>query len=108
VPIGYPLPGNRLALVDEEGRATPPGEVGELIVASPYVSLGRWVAGRLADESVETGGGCGWRVFRTGDLVRRRPDGLLERVGRKDPQIKIRGARGGLDGIETMLRGRSF
>jgi acyl-coenzyme A synthetase/AMP-(fatty) acid ligase/thioesterase domain-containing protein/acyl carrier protein len=108
IPIGYPLPGNRLALVDEEGRATPPGEVGELIVASPYVSLGRWVGGRLADESVETGGGRGWRVFRTGDLVRQRPDGLLERVGRKDRQVKIRGSRVDLDGIEAMLRGHPF
>jgi non-ribosomal peptide synthetase component F/thioesterase domain-containing protein/acyl carrier protein len=108
VPIGYPLRGNRLALVDEEGRATPPGEVGELIVASPYVSLGRWVAGRVADESVETGGGRGWRVFRTGDLARQRPDGLLERVGRKDRQVKIRGSRVDLDGIETLLRGHPF
>jgi non-ribosomal peptide synthetase component F len=40
IPIGYPLPGNRLALIDEYGRATPPGEVGELVVASPYVALG--------------------------------------------------------------------
>jgi hypothetical protein len=93
VPIGYPLPGNHLALVDEEGRATPLGEIGELIVASPYVSLGRWVEGRLEDESVETGGGRGRRIFRTGDLVRQRPDGLLERVGRKDGQVKIRGSR---------------
>src|SRR5439155_15447521 len=108
IPIGYPLPGNRLALVDEEGRATPPGEVGELVVASPYVSLGRWVEGRLADEGVETGGGRGWRVFRTGDLVRQRPDGLLERVGRKDRQVKIRGSRVDLDGIEAMLRGHPF
>src|SRR5439155_13666457 len=84
IPIGYPLPGNRLALVDEDGRATPRGEVGELLVASPYVSLGRWVDRRPADESVEIGGGPGWRVFRTGDLVRQRADGLLERVGRKD------------------------
>ena len=108
IPIGYPLPGNRLALVDEEGRATPPGEVGELIVAGRYVSLGRWVEGRLADESVETGGGRGWRIFRTGDLVRQRPDGLLERVGRKDRQVKIHGSRVDLDGIEAMLRGHPF
>ncbi|MGH9140230.1 MAG: AMP-binding protein, partial [Vicinamibacterales bacterium] len=105
IPIGYPLPGNRLALVDEEGRATSPGDVGELIVASPFVSLGRWIQGRLVDESVETGGGRGWRIFRTGDLVRQRPDGLLERVGRKDRQVKIRGSRVDLDGIEAMLRG---
>jgi amino acid adenylation domain-containing protein len=107
-PIGYPLPGNRLALVDEAGRATLPGEVGELIVASPYVALGRWAEGRIADESVETGGGRGWRIFRTGDLVRQRPDGLLERVGRKDRQVKIRGFRVDLDGIEAMLRGHPF
>jgi thioesterase domain-containing protein/acyl carrier protein len=108
IPIGYPLPGNRLALVDEEDRATPPGEVGELIVATRYVSLGRWVEGRFADESVESAGGRGWRVFRTGDLVRQRPDGLLERVGRKDRQVKIRGSRVDLDGIEAMLRGHAF
>jgi len=108
IPIGYPLPGNRLALVDEDDRATPSGDVGELIVASPYVSLGRWAEGRLADDSVEAGGGRGWRVFRTGDLVRQRPDGLLERVGRKDRQVKIRGSRVDLDGIDAMLRGHAF
>ena len=108
VPIGYPLPGNRLAIVDQDGVAVPRGEVGELIVASPYVSLGRWVDGRLSDESVEVGGGCGWRIFRTADLVRQRPDGLLDRVGRKDRQVKIRGSRVDLDGIEAMLRGHAF
>jgi amino acid adenylation domain-containing protein len=108
IPIGYPLPGNRLALVDEEGRPTPRGDVGELIVASPYVSVGSWVAGRFADESVERTGGRGWRIFRTGDLGRQRSDGLLERVGRKDRQVKIRGFRVDLDGVEAMLRGHPF
>ena len=108
VPIGYPLPGNRLALIDEGGRATPVGEVGELIVASSYVSLGRWIDGRLADQSVETGGGCGWRIFRTGDLVRQRSDGLLERIGRRDRQVKIRGSRVDLDGVEALLRKHAF
>ncbi len=104
IPIGYPLPGNRLAIVDEDGRAMPRGEGGELIVASPYVSLGRWVDGRCADESVETCRAQAERVFRTGDLVRQRPDGLLERVGRKDRQVKIRGVRVDLDGVEATLR----
>jgi thioesterase domain-containing protein/acyl carrier protein len=108
IPIGYPLPGNRLALVDEEGRATRPGKVGELVVGSCYVSLGSWVEGRLADECVETDGRCGWRIFRTGDLVRQRSDGLLERVGRKDRQVKIRGSRVDLDGVEARLRGHLF
>jgi len=108
IPIGYPLPGNRLAVMDEDGRATPSGEVGELIVASPYVSLGRWVDGRCAQESVETCCTRGCRLFRTGDLVRQRPDGLLERVGRKDRQVKIRGARVDLEGVEAVLREHSF
>ena len=107
IPIGYPLPGNRLTLVDEEGRITPPGHVGELIVESRYVSLGSWVGGRLAEES-ETGGAVGCRIFRTGDLARQRPDELLERVGRKDRQIKVRGSRVDLDGVEAMLRGHAF
>jgi amino acid adenylation domain-containing protein len=108
VPIGYPVPGNSLALVDDHGRATPPGEVGELIVGSRYVSLGSWMAGRLADDRVEPAGASGWRIFRTGDLVRQRPDGLLERVGRKDRQVKIRGSRVDLDGVEAILRGHAF
>jgi len=104
IPIGYPLRGNRLAIVDEDGAVTQPGEVGELIVTSPYVSLGRWADGRCADERVDTCGVRAWRTFRTGDLVRQRPDGLLERVGRKDRQVKIRGVRVHLEGVEAFLR----
>src|SRR6266850_2188337 len=108
IPIGYPLPGNRLALIDEYGRNTPPGEVGELIVGSPYVTLGLWVDGRCAADSIESNGAPSCRLFRTGDLVRQRPDGLLERIGRKDRQVKIRGARVDLDGVEAALRQHSF
>src|SRR5207302_6792859 len=99
IPIGYPLPDNRLAVIDEYGRNTPPGEVGELVVGSAYVALGVWVDGRCAPS-------C--RLFRTGDLVRQRPDGLLERIGRKDRQVKIRGAGGGLVGVEAVLGQHCF
>jgi len=104
IPIGYPLPGNRLALIDEYGRNTRPGEVGELIVGSPYVSLGLWVEGHCAAGSIESNGVPSSRLFRTGDLVRQRPDGLLERMGRKDRQVKIRGVRVDLEGVEAALR----
>ncbi len=101
VPIGYPLPGNRLAVVDEGGRDTQPGEVGELVVASPYVSLGRWADGRCVSDTDESGGARASRLFRTGDLVRQRPDGLLARTGRKDRQVKIHGVRVSLEGVEA-------
>src|SRR6185295_9312644 len=83
---------------------TPPGEVGELVVESPYVALGQWVDGRCVAGSIESNGAPSCRLFRTGDLVRQRPDGLLERIGRKDRQVKIRGARVDLDGVEAALR----
>src|SRR6185503_17696705 len=109
IPIGYPLPGNRLALIDESGRNTPLGEVGELVVASPYVALGLWVDGRCAAASGEESHGLpNCRLFRTGDLIRQRPNGLLERIGRKDRQVKIRGARVELDGVEAVLRQNPF
>jgi amino acid adenylation domain-containing protein len=106
VPIGTPLAGNRLAICDQAGRPAPPGAVGELATASPYVALGVWADGGFqpwpsADEA-------GARLFRTGDLVRQRPDGLLERLGRIDRQAKIRGARVDLDGVEAALRRHSF
>ncbi len=104
IPIGYPLPGNRLALIDEYGRSTPPGEVGELVVGSSYVALGLWVNGRCAAGAIESNGSPPCRLFRTRDLVRQRPDGLLERIGRKDRQVKIRGTRVELDGVEAVLR----
>src|SRR6185436_20933760 len=79
IPIGYPLPGNRLALIDESGCNTPQGEVGELVVASPYVALGLWIDGRCAAASIEESHGLpNCRLFRTGDLIRQRPNGLLE------------------------------
>jgi non-ribosomal peptide synthetase component F len=98
---------NRWALVDENGHDTPPG-VGELIVASPYVASGIWVDGHCLPGSIEAGiegsGAAPCRVFRTVDLVRQRPDGWLERIGRKDRQVKIRGTRVDLDGVEAALR----
>jgi acyl-coenzyme A synthetase/AMP-(fatty) acid ligase/thioesterase domain-containing protein/acyl carrier protein len=104
IPIGYPLPGNSLAIVDESGGAAARGEVGELIVRSPYVSLGSWGEVRAAADAPGIHATSAQRVFRTGDLVRVRPDGLLERLGRKDRQVKIRGVRVELEGVETAVR----
>jgi non-ribosomal peptide synthetase component F/thioesterase domain-containing protein/acyl carrier protein len=103
LPVGYPLPGNSLTVIDEEGRSVPPGEIGELVVGSPFVALGTWREGRVLPGDCASNG-AGGRLFRTGDLVRQRPDGLLERLGRRDRQIKIRGVRVDLEGVEAMLR----
>ena len=64
IPIGYPLPGNALAVIDEDGAPTRPGEVGELLVRSPYVALGIWSRGRCEAEAFRSRRGmiraCGY------------------------------------------------
>jgi amino acid adenylation domain-containing protein len=104
IPIGYPLPGNPLAILGEDGAPAAAGEAGELVVSGPYVALGHWTAGRCVADAFEGGDLAAARVFRTGDLVRQRPDGMLERLGRRDRQVKIRGVRVELDGVEAALR----
>jgi non-ribosomal peptide synthetase component F/thioesterase domain-containing protein len=101
IPIGYPLEGNSLAVIDESGRCTPAGKVGELVVASPYVALGRWTKGGCVVDAADSDGR---RLFYTGDLVRVRHDGLLERHGRKDRQVKIRGFRVEPEAVEALIR----
>lgn len=94
VPIGYPLTGNAISILDEGGDPVAPGEAGELVVRSPYVALGHWREGNCAHEGfpeyTDTPPG---RICHSGDLVRWRHDGLIDYVGRKDRQIKIQGQR---------------
>ena len=108
VPLGYPLAGNALAIVDEDGASVAPGEAGELVVRSPYVALGRWVDGRCASDSFPADpNDPSCRILRTGDLVRLRSDGLIDLIGRKDRQIKIRGQRAEPGELEAALRRQS-
>ncbi len=107
VPLGYPLAGNALAIVDEAGDAVTPGETGELVVRSPYVALGRWSGGHCTgDDFPADAKDPGCRILRTGDLVRLRADGLIDLVGRKDRMIKIRGQRVEPGELEDALRRR--
>ena len=105
VPAGYVLGGFALALLDDSGRVVPDGEPGELVVKSPWMSVGLWRDGRVLpgpfERDVEL---PEVPIYRTGDIVRRRPDGLYITLGRKDRQVKIRGNRVELAEIETALR----
>lgn len=104
IPAGYPLAGFDLAVVDEEGTSVPPGEAGELIIRSPWTSLGTWRKGTVhADPFEPAEEGSTATIYRTGDIVRQRPDGLFVTLGRQDRQIKIRGNRIELAELETAL-----
>ncbi|WP_039932372.1 hybrid non-ribosomal peptide synthetase/type I polyketide synthase [Streptomyces viridochromogenes] len=91
-PIGTPVPGARVTLLDGAGEPVPVGAVGEIHVSGLPVAHG------YHDRPAETAAaflddGEGGPRYRTGDLARLRTDGTLEYRGRVDDQVKIRGFR---------------
>nr|WP_265339547.1 amino acid adenylation domain-containing protein [Mycobacterium marinum] len=95
VPLGAPVPGAALFVLDGWLRPVPPGTVGELYVAGTGVGVGYWRRGGLSAARFVACpfGAAGSRMYRTGDLVCWGPDGQLQYVGRADEQVKIRGYR---------------
>jgi amino acid adenylation domain-containing protein len=105
LPIGRCLPGKEVLLWDEAQREVAAGEVGEIAVRSRYLSPGYWGdPERTRASFVPDPDGSDARIYRTGDLGMRTPDGTLVHVGRKDFQAKIRGFRVDVVEVENALR----
>ncbi len=105
VPIGRALGGRHAYVVDADGDLVPSGVPGELLIGGPELAhgyLGRpaLTASRFVPDPFADGG----RLYRTGDRVRRLPDGDLEFLGRVDDQISLRGMRIEPGEIEAVLR----
>lgn len=104
--IGTSVRNSRHYVLDSSLRPVPDRAVGELYLAGvnvargyvgqPGLSAERFVADPFADD--------GTRMYRTGDVVRRRADGSLRFLGRIDDQVKIRGYRVELSEIEAAMR----
>jgi len=106
VPIGRPIGETELWIVDRWGEPLPIGATGELWIGGAglaHAYLGRpslTARSFVPHPSSQTPGA---RLYRSGDLVRLRPDGLFDYVGRIDQQVKVRGFRVELGEIEALL-----
>lgn len=105
IPVGRPIDGASAYLVDQDGALVADGAIGEVLIATPYMSAGYLNANGDAASAFFTGSGdlAGLALYRTGDLGRRLANGDLELAGRKDFQIKIDGQRIELGEIESAL-----
>lgn len=103
VPVGKPIRGTDVHILDEHRARIKKGEVGELYTSGLGVALGYINADAedhafFADPSIAPG-----LIYRTGDLVRENISGDLEFIGRRDNQIKNRGYRINLDEVKSSL-----
>ncbi|GAA2943686.1 amino acid adenylation domain-containing protein [Streptomyces enissocaesilis] len=93
-PIGRPVPGTRVLLLDDRQRLCPVGTAGEICVggravAAGYVGDPELTARKFVPDPFHPSA----VLYRTGDLARYLPDGRIQFLGRRDEQVKIRGHR---------------
>src|SRR5581483_3196107 len=102
VPIGKPIANTSVFILDEQMEPVPIGVSGELYIGGDGLARGYWNRPELTAERF-----LQWnekRIYKTGDLARRRSDGVIEFLGRADDQIKLRGFRIEPGEIENALR----
>jgi amino acid adenylation domain-containing protein len=106
ISIGTAIPGAEVHLLDESGNPVADGATGEIYISGPGVARGYLNREELTAERfvTRTIDGRELRLYRSGDLARRLPDGELEFLGRADRQVKLRGYRIELAAIEAVLQ----
>ncbi|MCX5205624.1 amino acid adenylation domain-containing protein [Streptomyces sp. NBC_00237] len=93
VPLGEPLPGMELHVLDAEWEECAPGTTGELHLSGAALARGYAHRPDLTADAFVVHPVTGLRLYRTGDEVRRHTDGTVEWLGRADAQVKVRGHR---------------
>ncbi len=107
VTIGPPIANTEFYVLDKHGQPVPIGVAGELHIGGEGVARGYWNQPRLTAEKFIADpfrGDPASRLYKTGDLVRWRPDGTLEFLGRLDTQVKVHGFRIETSEVEHVLK----
>ncbi|MGY2288352.1 amino acid adenylation domain-containing protein [Pseudomonas sp. SDO528_S397] len=104
-PIGLPIDGVRLHVLDAAGKPCPVGVCGDLLIEGVCLANGYWNQPALTDERFceQPLAGVPTRLYKTGDIAYALPSGDLVYQGRSDVQVKIRGYRVELGEIEVAL-----
>jgi len=108
IPIGRALPEVDILLTDEHGKRCAPGQMGEILVGGPTLSLGYFrddEATRKAFVEMDLPDGNRTLFYRTGDVGVEFDEGMYRLVGRRDDQVKIRGVRVEPREVEDALTG---
>ncbi|MFB2532072.1 AMP-binding protein [Paracoccus sp. p3-h83] len=106
IPYGRPLAGVGQRIINDLGEDCPAGVIGRIHTTGSGLALGYWRDGALDQTDFVTlpdGAGGVDRAFRTGDLGRRRRDGVILFAGRTAGYVKIRGVRVSLGDVEAAL-----
>ncbi len=103
VPIGIPMKGVTIAIVDEYGQPVAKGEQGELLIGGQGVGSGYWEAALNKKSFVNLEAFPNVNFYKTGDLVKVGQNGQIVCLGRNDRQVKVRGNRIELDEIEACI-----
>lgn len=110
IPIGKPIAGTNVYILNSDLQPVEKGETGELYVSGEGVALGYLNNSELTAERFNTViiDNIPVRAYKTGDLCKQLPDGNIEFIGRIDSQVKINGFRIEIDEIEVCLKNYLF
>jgi len=101
--VGKAMPNVEVFIVDDEGKALPPGQIGELVVRGSTVMQGYWMLPEETVKVLKPGPVTGERALYTGDLFRMDDEGFLYWLGRRDDIIKCRGEKVSPKEVEDVL-----
>ena len=103
IPYGYPMANQPWHVLDAWGRPAPDWSTGELYIGGVGLARGYWKDAEKTAAGFIAHPVTGERIYRTGDMGRYRPGGVIEFLGRRDLQVKIQGHRIELGEIESVL-----